>query len=109
MGRDVNIPMSDLERLNSSLKNIVNEFENAGSRGDELEAAIGNPHGEGALRDEVDRFEGAWNDRRDTLKEDVKSLQERVQDVAKAWADFDDEAAANLDQTETTPQIPERM
>lgn len=105
MGKDINIPMSDLERLNSSLKNIVDEFEHAGSRSNALESAIGSPHGEDSLRNEVDRFEDAWNDKRDTLKEDVQSVLERVQDFVKAWTDFDLEAAANLDTSENKPQV----
>ncbi|MGA7147637.1 MAG: hypothetical protein WBX17_04005 [Microbacterium sp.] len=105
MGRDINIPMSDLEELNTSLKNIIDEFEKAGGRSGELEAAIGRPHGESALRDEVDRFESAWNDKRDTLKDDLKSVQESVHGVAQAWTDFDSEAATSLDNTTRTPAV----
>ncbi|MFS2243116.1 hypothetical protein [Microbacterium sp. OR16] len=105
MGQDINIPMSKLEQLNTSLTNIISEFENAGSRGDALESAIGSPHGESALRNEVDRFESAWNDKRDTLKEKLESAKERVVDFVQAWTDFDLEAAKNLDSTENPPQV----
>ncbi|MGK3953239.1 hypothetical protein ACLKM7_13090 [Microbacterium sp. I2] len=105
MGKDINIPMSDLQALNTSLKNIVDEFEHAGDRSGSLEAAIGRPHGESALRDEIDRFESAWDDKRDTLKDDVKTVQESVEGVARAWADFDNEAATSLDNTTRTPQV----
>lgn len=105
MGRDINIPMSELEQLNSSLKNIIAEFEGAGSRSNALEEWIGSPHGESQLRHEVDRFEGAWNDKRDTLKDKLKDVQERVEGVADAWSDFDKEAAANLDTTPNPQQV----
>ena len=58
-----------------------------------------------ALRDEIDRFESAWDDKRDTLKDDVKTVQESVEGVARAWADFDSEAATSLDSTTRTPQV----
>ncbi|WP_405373046.1 MULTISPECIES: hypothetical protein [unclassified Microbacterium] len=105
MGKDIDIPMSDLESLDRALRNIITEFENAGGRADQLQAWIGRPHGESALRDEIDRFESAWNDKRDTLKEDVAAVQEQVAAVAQAWADFDSEAAASMDNTTRTPQV----
>ncbi|KJL29496.1 hypothetical protein [Microbacterium oxydans] len=105
MGTDINIPMSQLERLNTSLGNIVAEFENASSRSDALESDIGTPHGETALRSEVGRFESDWNDKRDTLKSKLESAKERVVDFVTAWTDFDLEAANNLDTTENPPQV----
>lgn len=105
MGNDINIPMSQLERLNTSLSNIIAEFESAGSRSDALESAIGSPHGETALRSEVSRFESDWNDKRDTLKSKLESAKERVVDFVTAWTDFDLEAAKSLDTTENPPQV----
>ena len=105
MGTDINIPMSQLEQLNTSLGNIIKEFESAGTRSDALESAIGAPHGETALRSEISRFESDWNDKRDTLKSKLESAKERVVDFATAWTDFDLEAAKNLDTTATPPQV----
>lgn len=105
MGQDINIPMSQLENLNTSLSNIIAEFEDAGSRSDALESAIGAPHGETALRSEVSRFESDWNDKRDTLKDKLVSAQERVVDFVGAWTDFDLEAARNLDTSENPAQV----
>lgn len=107
MGKDIDIPMSDLESLDKALRNIADEFEHAGRNANQLEGWIGTPHGESGLRNEIDRFEGAWNDKRDTLRESVVSVQEQVATVAKAWADFDSEAAASLDNTTRTPQVEE--
>ncbi|MFJ6679775.1 hypothetical protein ACIQLK_11745 [Microbacterium sp. NPDC091382] len=107
MGRDIDIPMSDLESLDKALRNIADEFEHAGRNANQLEGWIGTPHGESGLRDEIDRFESAWNDKRDTLRDSVISVQEQVATVGKSWADFDSEAAASLDNTTRTPQVEE--
>ena len=96
MSADVEIPYEVLNELNGSLKQIIVEFDKAGSRTNSLESAIGRPLGRGALRDQVDRFEGAWNDKRETLKQDIAELQQHVEDVGKGWKDWDKEAALSL-------------
>lgn len=108
MGKDINIPLSDLERMNTSLANIIEEFEKAGSRGNNLESWIGSPHGESDLRHEVDRFEGAWDDKRETLREHLVTLKERVVGVADGWTEFDANSAKSLDTTANAPQVKKR-
>lgn len=97
MGQDINIPMSLLSELNVSLKNIVAEFADAKSRSNALESAIGSPVGKGELRSEVDEFEGAWNDKRDTLQGDLEEIQKRVEETGTAWNDFDLESAKSFE------------
>jgi len=96
MSADVEIPYEVLNELNGSLKQIIVEFDRAGRRSGVLESAIGSPLGRGGLRKQADRFEGAWNDKRETLKQDLAELQQHVEDVGKGWKDWDTEAAANL-------------
>lgn len=105
MGKDINIPMSDLERMNTSLANIIDEFDNAGSRSNNLEGWIGSPHGHGELRHEVDRFEGDWDDKRETLKGHLDNLKQHVEKLVKGWTDFDLKAAENLDRSVNEPQV----
>ena len=97
MGADINIPLEKLESLGRSLQQIIDEFEAARSRGDALEAAIGAPHGETALRSEIERFEGAWDDKRETLKEALQGILERVEGVGSGWVDFDIQSASDLE------------
>lgn len=92
----VEIPYELLNELNGSLKRIAVEFDSAGSRSGALESAIGTPCDRTALRDAVDRFESAWDDKRDTLKADVLAFQERVDAIGRAWRDWDVEAGASL-------------
>lgn len=97
MGQDINIPLERLESLARSLQSIVDEFQSARSRGDALESDIGSPHGESALRAEVERFEGAWDDKRKKLTEELGTILERVIGVGQGWSDFDLETARELE------------
>lgn len=100
MGDDINIPLEKLESLGKSLQNIVKEFNDARSRGNELEGHIGSPHGESALRSEVDRFENAWDDKRKKLSEELTQILDRVTKVGKGWRDFDIDTAKQLEASE---------
>ncbi|WP_022889940.1 hypothetical protein [Agromyces italicus] len=96
MSDGVQIPYEVLNELNGSLKQIIVEFDQAGDRTGALEGAIGSPLGRNGLREQVDRFEGAWNDKRETLKQDVQELQKHVDEVGQAWVNWDTEASASL-------------
>lgn len=106
MGKDINIPMSLLSELNVSLKSIIIEFDDAKHLSNALEGAIGSPAGRDGLRDEVDRFEGAWNDKRETLKGHLEEIQKHVEETGTAWADFDLEAAKSFDLDNRQPAPP---
>ena len=97
MGDDIKIPMELLGELNVSLKNIIDEFGDAGSRANALEGAIGSPFDKNELREEVDRFEGAWDDKRETLKGHLEEIQKHVEETGTAWSDFDLEAAKSME------------
>ncbi|QTX05505.1 hypothetical protein [Agromyces archimandritae] len=100
MSDGVEIPLASMEELNTAIKQIVVEFEDAGKRTDALVDAIGRPFGRGELRDAADEFEGAWDDKRDTLKGHLVELQEQVEGVKDAWKDFDVQLAAEIEQKE---------
>lgn len=96
MAGEVLIPYEVLNELNGSLKQIIVEFENATARSESLEAAIGSPQDRSNLRSQAQRFEEAWDDKRDTLKQNVESIQEQVEKVGKSWVDWDLEARKSL-------------
>lgn len=109
MSDGVLIPYEVLNELNGSLKQIIVEFDRAGDRSGALEAAIGSPYGRDGLRSAADSFEGAWNDKRETLKQDVEEIQKHVEEVGTAWTDWDTEASASLSVDEgETAALPER-
>lgn len=100
MSDGVDIPLESMSQLNQALKDIVVEFDEAGSHTRGLLEAIGRPFGRGELRDEADDFEGAWDDKRETLKGHLVKLQEQVEGVRKGWADFDRDLAAEMESQE---------
>ena len=93
MADGVDIPLASMDELSEALKKIVVEFEDAAASGDTLVSAIGRPCGHSGLRDAADEFEGAWDDKRETLKGHLVKLQEKVEGVKKAWQDLDVELA----------------
>lgn len=99
MGDDVLIYFSDLDALNEKLREITSELENAGSRADQLEDAVGDPYGKNDLREAVEDFEDRWNNRREDLAKDIKALQEHVQGVLDGFSDWDTETAASMEES----------
>jgi hypothetical protein len=100
VGDGVDIPLESMSQLNQALKDIVVEFDEAGANQGRLLDAIGRPFGRGELRDEADQFEGAWNDKRETLKRHLVSLQEQVEGVRDGWEEFDRDLAAQMESEE---------
>lgn len=94
----VKVSYDQLGDLSSQLKSIVDEFEHAGGRADDLQDAVGKPYGESGLHDAAGDFEGRWDDRRKNLMESCKALAEHVDDVLKAFKDFDQDAANKFDE-----------
>jgi DNA repair exonuclease SbcCD ATPase subunit len=93
---DVKISYSVLNELNGSLKQIIVELEEASNRASALEDAIGDPCGRNDLREAAEEFEDGWDDRRKFLEEDIAEVQKHVEEIGKAWAEWDTEAAASL-------------
>lgn len=93
---DVYIKLEQLETVVSELESIINEFENATSNSEQLEAAIGDPFGESKLREEAQEFEERWDDKRGELKDGLKGVKEHVSGVIEGVAQWDSETAIQL-------------
>lgn len=91
---DIDIPLHSMQELETALANIIAEFEGTGGRSESFESAIGSPLGRSDLRSEAQRFEEAWNDKRDTLRDHLTDLKTRTTDTKNAWQDLDRELAA---------------
>ncbi|WP_306232995.1 hypothetical protein [Agrococcus beijingensis] len=94
---DVLITFSELLALREQLDEIITELEGAGDRSNELESAIGSPFGRGELRSRAGDFEGRWNDKRVDLVRDMTKVRDHVQGVLEGFAEFDEEAARELE------------
>ncbi|PRB02700.1 flagellar protein FlgN [Microbacterium sp. MYb64] len=93
----VKVRYDELGGLSTELDHIVKEFEDAGSRRRDLKDAVGDPYGDGALRDAADDFEGRWDDRRKALIENCKTVKDHVDGVIQGFKDFDVKAAQGGD------------
>ncbi|UFU07087.1 hypothetical protein [Ruania halotolerans] len=97
---DIYISLDELREVSTQLGDIVEEFENATSNSEALEAAIGNPFGEGKLRSEAREFEERWDDKRGDLKEALVKVQEHVDGVIEGVQQWDAETAIALEPEE---------
>jgi hypothetical protein len=94
---DIDIPMRSMADLERALTDTIAEFESATRNSEALESAIGSPLGRSELRSQAQRFEEAWDDKRDTLREHLADLLERVSGTRQGWADLDRELATATD------------
>lgn len=95
---DVKIDGPTMETLNTQLLNIIDELEQASSRGEDLQTAIGSPYGDSRLREEVGEFESRWSDKRAELAESLKKIQEHVEGVLDGFEAGDTEMATSMEQ-----------
>ncbi|WP_168916493.1 flagellar protein FlgN [Microcella flavibacter] len=90
----------DLERLREArtgLRASIEAFSEAASFADGIERAIGRPDDRGALRDKAHDFEGAWNDKRDALAENLQNIEEQLTSIIDGWTEWDSQTAADLE------------
>lgn len=93
---DVYIKLSQLEQVVTEIEAIVDEFDNATSLSEELEAAISDPFGRSELRDKARDFEERWDDKRGELKDGLKGVKDHVDGVIKGVEQWDSETAIQL-------------
>jgi chromosome segregation ATPase len=102
---DIYIKLDQLNEVKTSLTSIVEEFENATERSEELEAAIGQPFMRYELRSKARDFEERWDNKRDDLKESLQSVLEHVDGVITNVEEWDTETAIGLE-PEPQPAAP---
>lgn len=97
---DVAISLDQLETMSSQLEEIIEEFESAATRSEELEAAIGHPFDRDELRLQAADFEERWDLQRDQLKEGLIEVREHVDGVIDGVEEWDTDTAISLDSKE---------
>lgn len=88
---------TELEQVNDKLKEIVTELDEASSRTDDLEDAIGNPFGKSALRKKAGDFESRWDDKRRDLSRDIAKVQQHVQGIVDGLKNWDADTAKQFE------------
>jgi hypothetical protein len=98
-GDRVLYPIDDLKTTSAQLIAIVDEFEAASRRRDDLEHAVGRPDGDSRLKDRVHDFEGSWNDSRDKLLSKLKEISDRVKGTVEEVTKTDTDMANSMQQS----------
>ncbi|MTE24457.1 hypothetical protein [Microbacterium sp. ZXX196] len=99
---DVVISYATLESLIEKLSGMITELD-TGSKGSALRSAIGEPFGRSELTDRAEETEDRWNDKRESLVEDLTSIRDFSQEIHDGYAQFDDEAAAQFESGADVP------
>ena len=99
MGDKVWLNMQELDEVNAGLVAAISEFEQVADSNDDAEEAVGKPDERPDLKDKMHDFEGAWNDKREKLKEGLAELQEHLQGIIDGWREFDAEAQRALSES----------
>lgn len=97
---DIYMSLEELRDMSTQLGAIVDEFKNATTNSEALEAAIANPYGEGKLRSEAQEFEERWDDKRDDLREALENVKEHVDAVVEGAEEWDEKTALKLEPEE---------
>lgn len=94
---DIYLKLDELKTANTQLVNIIDEFENAVSRSETLERAIGTPfRTKDELREKAEDFETRWDIKRDKLKDGLSDVQEHLKGVIDTVEEWDTEMAIKL-------------
>jgi len=97
MAEGIWVKYDELSRVNDQLKSIVEELNEAASRTDAVEEAVGTPYGKNRLRQRVHDFEGRWDDKRKELSGDIDKVQKHVQGVLDGLKDWDQQTASEME------------
>ncbi|WP_072314591.1 hypothetical protein [Agrococcus sp. Marseille-P2731] len=98
---NVKVDYSKLSTLSRRLRDIIDEFDEASARREDLEAAVDRPDGHATLQDRVREFESQWDDRRNQLKDGLENVLERTDKTLEAWQTGDEELAASVESEES--------
>jgi hypothetical protein len=93
---DVVIKYVELNLLVFQLNSMIEEL-STGSKGAALRDAIGEPFGRSELTDAAEESEDRWNDKRESLVEDLTSIRDLAQQIYDDYQKFEDDAAAQFE------------
>ncbi|WP_413316912.1 hypothetical protein AA0Z99_09845 [Agrococcus sp. 1P02AA] len=100
---DVLIKYWELERLVERLSSIIDEFESAGDRSNEIRDTVGYPFGRTELPSKASEAESRWSYKRGKLTESLIGIRDHGQAIYEAFQEFDEEAASKFESGEDPP------
>ena len=95
---NIKVSYGMLETLQERVSQIVEEFEHASARREDLVAAVGRPDGEERLQNAVSDFESQWDDRRKQLREGLETVRDNATKVLEGWKQGDQDIANGMEE-----------
>ena len=95
---NIKVSYGMLETLQERVSQIVEEFEQASARREDLVAAVGRPDGEERLQNAVSDFESQWDDRRKQLREGLETVRDNATMVLEGWKQGDQDIANGMEE-----------
>jgi len=96
----VEIPLGSMRALSDALRDIIAEFDAAGSHTGALVEAIGSPQGDSRLARAAEDFESEWDDKRETQRRNLEEMKKRLDDAHEGWVEADLELARSMEASE---------
>lgn len=89
MTADVDLDLDALELTLTRLQAVLEDFSSVSSTVNDVEDAIGRPHGRGDLRSRVGDFESGWNGNREVIQENLQAVFDHLQAIVDGFAEAD--------------------
>jgi hypothetical protein len=86
---DVDLDFADLTKMTSDLGSFVKEFEDIEDSTEDVQDAVGRPHGRGALHSRVGDFESGWNGNREVILDGLKNVHDHLKAIVDGFSETD--------------------
>jgi hypothetical protein len=100
---DVDLDFDDLTKMTSDLGTFVKEFEDIEDSTDDVQDAVGRPHGRDTLRSKVGDFESGWNGNREVILEGLTNVHDHLKAIVDGFSETDVKLATRTPSTASTP------
>ncbi|WP_419818433.1 hypothetical protein [Glaciibacter flavus] len=86
---DIDLNFDDLKTMTANLAGFVSEFEQISNATDDVQDAVGRPHGRGELRDKVGDFESGWDGNREVIQDGLTNIHDHLKSIVDGFSDAD--------------------
>jgi hypothetical protein len=96
---DVDLNFDDLKTMTENLGVFVKEFEDIGDSTDDVQDAVGRPHGKSELRDRVGDFESGWDGNREVIQDGLTNIHDHLKAIVDGFTETDQKLATTKEGT----------
>jgi hypothetical protein len=92
-GLDIDLDFDDLTTMTNNLAVFISEFEDIGNTTDDVQDAVGRPHGRGELRSRVGDFESGWDGNREVIQDGLTNIHDHLKAIIDGFTEGDRQLA----------------